>query len=432
MIAVKADTPPVAETEHRSTFFRQSGWLMIANVGSGILMWAVHLLSKFIPESEYGQFGVFLAVAMCIPNMPLQMAMAHQTALTLANQRERQLAGMIRMVLLGTFILWLIGCGVVFCFHGALIGHWKITHAAALWLILPVMLLSLWFPLFTGVLQGQQNFLWMGWAAILNGVGRLGLAGVAVWALTIWALGGFAAGMVAGVAMGLTVAVGISAWQCRSLWLAAPLPFDWRGLLREVVPPMLGFGAFQLLFTADTMFVKSYFSPDDAGFYVSAGTLSRALLWLVTPLAAVMFPRIVHSAAKAEKTDLMRLVLIGTGVLAAGGALGLSILGPWVVRFVFKPSYVHVAAGVLPWYAAAMVPLAMANVLLNNLMARAMHKVVPVLCAIAIGYAFALTRPGFHESLFTVLKTLGVFSSLSFLACAWFTWRGKPQQAVAA
>jgi O-antigen/teichoic acid export membrane protein len=145
-----------------------------------------------------------------------------------------------------------------------------------------------------------------------------------------------------------------------------------------------------------------------------------------------MFPRIVHSAAKAEKTDLMRMVLIGTGVLAAGGALGLSILGPWVVRFVFKPSYVQVAAGVLPWYAAAMVPLAMANVLLNNLMARAMHRVVPVLCVIAIGYAFALTRPAFHESLFTVLKTLGVFSSLSFLACAWFTWRGKPQQGVAA
>src|SRR5260370_25173503 len=161
MIAVKAETPPMAHGEHRSTFFRQSGWLMIANVGGGILMWAVHLLSKFIPESEYGQFGVFLAVAMCIPNMPLQMALAHQTALALATSRERQLSGMIRMVVLGTFVLWLIGSAVVFCFHGALIEHWKITNPAGLWLTLPVVLLSLWFPLFPGGLQGQQNFLWM-------------------------------------------------------------------------------------------------------------------------------------------------------------------------------------------------------------------------------------------------------------------------------
>jgi O-antigen/teichoic acid export membrane protein len=243
--------------------------------------------------------------------------------------------------------------------------------------------------------------------------------------LTVWALGGFAAGMVAGVVLGLIVAVGVSAWQCRALWLASPLPFDWRGLLREVVPPMLGFGAFQILFTADTMFVKSYFSPADAGFYVSAGTLSRALLWLVTPLAAVMFPRIVHSAAKSEKTDLMKLVLAGTFVLAAGGALGLSLLGPWVVRFVFKPSYVEKAAALLPWYSAAMIPLAMANVLINNLMARTMHKVVPFLCVIAACYAFALTRPAVHETLPNVLKTLGVFCTLAFLVCAWFTWRSK-------
>src|SRR6266404_6117217 len=137
------------------------------------------------------------------------------------------------------------------------------------------------------------------------------------------------------------------------------------------------------------MFVKSYFSPEDAGFYVSAGTLSRALLWLVTPLAAVMFPRIVHSAAKSEKTDLMRMVLIGTFVLAASGALGLSILGKWIVKFVFKESYVQTATSVLPWYAGAMVPLALANVLLNNLLARSSFKVVPALCVLAVAYAFA-------------------------------------------
>jgi hypothetical protein len=78
---------------------------------------------------------------------------------------------------------------------------------------------------------------------------------------------------------------------------------------------------------------------------------------------------------------------------------------------------------VLPWYAFAMVPLALGNVLLNNLLARSSFKVVPAMCVLAIGYAFALTR--FHTSLVMVLQVMGVFNLLMFVVCAWFTWRHK-------
>jgi len=189
------------------------------------------------------------------------------------------------------------------------------------------------------------------------------------------------------------------------------------------VPLMLGFGAVQFLFTADTMFVKAYFTQDESGFYTGAGTLARALLWVVLPLATVMFPKIVHSAAKSEKSNLLGLVLLGSGVLAACGALGLTVLAPWVIKFVFKESFVKVAAAVLPWYAWAMVPLALANALVNNLLARADFRIVPVLVVLAAGYAFALTQ--FHASLVMVLQTLGVFNLLLFAVCAWFTWGAK-------
>ena len=72
-----------------------------------------------------------------------------------------------------------------------------------------------------------------------------------------------------------------------------------------------------------------------------------------------------------------------------------------------------------------MVPLALANVLLNNLIARSFFKVVPALCLLAPGYAFALTR--FHDTPVTVLKTLGVFNLLLLAVCAWFTWGTKVQ-----
>src|SRR5206468_655355 len=120
MFAEKVETlPPAAATTQRATFFRQSGWLMIANIGGGIMMWLVHFLGKTTGPREYGAFIAFLSVAMVIPNIPLQMVLAHQTAKGLATHREAELSGMVRMVWLATFILWLLACVGVFFAQGA-------------------------------------------------------------------------------------------------------------------------------------------------------------------------------------------------------------------------------------------------------------------------------------------------------------------------
>ena len=380
-----------------------------------MFMWLVHFLSKTVGPDGYGEFITFLAVAMCIPAIPLQMVMAQQTAKALATGRERELAGMIRIVWLWTFLVWLAVTLVVLALQRPILARCRIEHATGLWVALPVYLFSIWLPIFWGVLQGRQNFLWLGWSMMINGFGRLAAAVVAV-----MVLGGLAAGMLTGVLLGLVVACGLAIWETRALWSGSSLPFAWTPLLRQVIPLMLGFGAFQFLFTADTIFAKTYFDGDTVGFYGSAGTLSRALMWLVGPLAAVMFPRIVHSASKAEKSDLMGAVLLGTGILAAAGAVSLSILGPWIVRFVSGQKFVEVASALLPWYAGAMVPLALANVLLNNLMARSSFRAVPLICVLVAGYGFALTR--FHETPVSVLKTLTVFSILLLAVCSWFTW----------
>ena len=419
MSAVNSPTPPAAPHQH-AAFFRQSGWLMIANIGSGVLFYLVHLLSKKISVAEYGAFGVMLAVAMCVPNMPLQMVFAQQTARALATGRVRALAGMIRLAWLGTFGLALLLLAATALWHTQIMTAWKMPTPTGLWITLAVVLLSFWLPMFLGLMQGQQNFLWLGGVSIFNSVARLSVA-----AILVLVFAGAATQMIAGVCAGLALAVGIGIWQTRGLWGLRAEPFDVRELLGQIVPLMLGFGAVQFLFTADTLFVKAYFTADESGFYVSAGTLSRALLWLVLPLATVMFPKIVHSAARSEKSNLLGMVLVGTAMLAAGGALGLTVLGPRIVRFAFTEAYVRPAMQVLPWYAWAMVPLSLANALVNNLLARSQFRIVPLLLVLAVAYAVALAH--FHASLIAVLQTLGVFNLLLLAVCAWFTWQAGPK-----
>jgi O-antigen/teichoic acid export membrane protein len=405
---------------HRSSFFRQSGWLMIANIMGGVLMYAVHLLNQKLGAGEYGSFGFFLAIIIVLPTFPVQMILAQQTARSLASGKTAELSGVIRMMWLLTTAAWLIGTAVVLAFQKAILHRWNLSDSVGLWVTIPVVLLSLWLPLFWGVLQGRQNFLWLGWSMMTNGIGRLSVA-----ALAVVALHAGAAGMMAGVLLGIVFALIIGAWHTRDLWLTAPQPFDRGAVLKQIVPLLFAFFGFQLLFTADTLLVKAYFDKSQVDYYVGAGTLARALTWLVLPLAAVMFPRVVQSAARLEKTNLMNLVLLGTAALSILGAAALSLLSPLIVRFLYAQPYWTQIPRILPWYAFAMVPLAVANVLLNNLLAKPDSKwglAVSVL-AVGLGYVVALTQ--FHADPIMVLLVMGVCNLVFLAVCAFFTWAPK-------
>jgi hypothetical protein len=100
------------------------------------------------------------------------------------------------------------------------------------------------------------------------------------------------------------------------------------------------------------------------------------------------------------------------------------MFGPLLVKIVYKSTFVAEAVKLLPWYAGAMVPLAMANVMVNDLLARERYGVVPWMVLLAVAYGFTLPwmlshHPGHIE---IALQTLGVFNLLLFGVCAMFTW----------
>jgi O-antigen/teichoic acid export membrane protein len=425
MRATKTETIPTVDHKPHAAFFRQSGWLMIATVIGGGMAMVVHTLAKSesISKAEYAAFGTLLMVVSCVPGAPLQMVFAQQSAAALATGRERQLSRLIRLAWLWTFAVWLLVAAAVLIFQKQIVAGWHLPSATALWVTLPLLLFALWGPMFGGILQGRQDFFWMGWSGIASAVGRLAVAALLVLLLKLGAVG-----MMAGVLFGVGLGVTIGIVRTRDLWSAPSEPLPGKAIWREVAWLMLGFGACQFMFTSDTMFAKAHFSDDEMGPYVAAGTLSRSLLWLVMPLAAVMFPKIVRSSAKNEKNNLFGLVVLGTAVLSICGGLGLWLVGPLAIKIVYKDSYLG-AAALIPWYAAAMVPLALANVMVNDLLARARYAVVPWMIALAVIYGF--TAPWmlnhFPGRIEVVLQTLGAFNLLLFLLCAWFVWGGKGQ-----
>jgi hypothetical protein len=104
--------------------------------------------------------------------------------------------------------------------------------------------------------------------------------------------------------------------------------------------------------------------------------------------------------------------------------LALWVGGPIIVRIMAKPTDVADTMALIPWYAGAMIPLAMANVMVNDLLARSKFAVVPFAILVAIGYCFAMPYmlSHFPGRLEVPLQTVGVFNLLLFGICAVFTW----------
>jgi O-antigen/teichoic acid export membrane protein len=276
--------------------------------------------------------------------------------------------------------------------------------------------------MFFGGVQGRQDFFWLGWLTILGGFARIA---VAAW--IVFQISPTATGLMIGVLAGIGLSAIIGIWRTRDLWLQKPEPFEVKKTMGKIIPLMLGFGASQFMFASDTMFAKGFFSNEAMKPYGVAGTLSRALLWLVLPLAAVMFPKLVHSHTKSEKSNLFGIVVIGTGILTACGAIGLWLVGPLVVKIVFRASDVAATSALLPWYGSAMIPLALANVVVNDLMARSRFGIVPAMLTIAAVYSITLLymlhhRPGHLE---VVLQTLAVFNTILLIVCLLFRWKSN-------
>ena len=226
--------------------------------------------------------------------------------------------------------------------------------------------------------------------------------------------------MMTGALLGEMVALLVGVWRSRRNWAGPSAAVEWRDWLRRVVPLTLGFGAFQFMFMIDPIFVRAFFDKSQTGGYVAAGTLSRALVLFTGPLAAVMFPKIVRSMASAQKTDMLKVTLFSTAALAGLGAIFIAYILPFGLRLFFKGAFI---AGIplLPPFAASMAVLTLANVLINNLLARGQFQVVPWLILIVGAYALSLLK--FHQSVEQIIYILGAFSILMAITSLAFTWR---------
>jgi O-antigen/teichoic acid export membrane protein len=418
-----SDAAPRAQ---RLAFFRQSGWMLLATAASGALMSFVHTPASRMGKADYAVFAamVDLLYLLAIPAAGLQGAFARMAAAAVDEPRQAELRQAVRAVLVGITALWLGLAAAAWAGQAWLLELWRVPRPAALWFTLLTGLVLLWQPLFSGLLQGAQNFLWLGHATIAAGAGRL-----AAVALLVAVLGGGVAGGCAGLLAGALAALALSAapaWP----WCRGPGGgFRAGPWLRDLAPLTLGLGAGSVMLALDTLVVQAVYADDAKALYAAAGRVGRALVMFTIPMAYVLFPKAARSAATGEPTEALRLALGAT--LATGGAAALACTAfpelPLRVLFAGRPEFLA-AAPLVTGFAWAMLPLAAAYTLIHNLLARGDHAAVPWLALVAGGYAATLVTLRGHLAALEplagfrlVLLVLGGFSLLLLAVAAGFS-----------
>ncbi len=423
--------------ESKSSFIRQGTWFAAASLLAGVFMMGAQVIGSKMGREQFEIFLTMLRLFLVlgIPSAGLQIVFAQQTAAAITPESQRQLVATLRRVIPGIFILW-IGMLLVaiFCREG-LARQFKFGDGRVLWPTLGVALTWLTLPVFRGVLQGRQNFGALGWVSLLDGAGRITGTG-----LIVLAWHGKAAGAMLGALTGQVFSMGVAVWTTRDVWrVGGTAKVDWAAWFRRVLPYTLGAAGLIVLANFDVIFLKAAIpatKADEFGLgelYLPAWMIGFALTQITVPLAMVMFPKIARSAATGIKSDALTLTLVGTAILGFLSWVGVLLLPKLPLQILFFRTPANwAAAPMVPWCVFAMLAYALANVLVNDQLARARFAVVPWIVAAAAGYVMLLVMLTPHlltMEPFTAYRVLaGVIGGANLLllgVAVWLSWGRK-------
>jgi O-antigen/teichoic acid export membrane protein len=266
-----------------------------------------------------------------------------------------------------------------------------------------------------GVLQGAQNFAWLGVIAIGSGLGRL----VMVWIFVVL-LGQGVSGALAGV---FGAALGCALLATWRTWPVLSRPrgdSNWLGLGRRCVWLIAGMGSLSLLLSLDQIASRRFLPPEQMDLYAAAGTIGRVVVLITVPLTVVMFPKVARSIAAATRPAAFFQALLMVGLVGGAAAVMCTLFPALPIRLLQGPRYLE-AAALVPVFAWSVLPLTLATVLANNLFARGCYGIIPVLVVLTIGYHLYLESH--HGDARQIIQALFMFSSAACVCCALACWR---------
>ena len=384
--------------------------VMILSQAAGAANMLFHvLMGRALSAAEYGVLVAMLSTVLTVwmPMLAVQNTFAHFTEYLRQEDRVGDVRLLINSWCRRLLIVAALAISAAYLGRGALAAFFHIQDHAVLMIAVVCLIPALVLPVFVGILQGGQKFVWMsvagqGWGVVrlVSGAGLLlAVAPVAVVGLIAHCIG---------VVSGLAVAVvGTSIFLGGAPRKSGMLP----ACDRYFGLSLVGLLAFSLLMYADVGLVKHFFAnPENYGNYARASTIARTIVFLALPITMAMFPKVVSRAggSSSQRRTMIKAMAICGGITMMAVSLCWVMAG-LMLRILFDvdvpdPNLIFL----IRCLAIAMSPLGLTFALMSFEMAQNRFLcILPVaVCAMSyVGGVFV-----FHGSLVQVVAVMAAAS----------------------
>jgi O-antigen/teichoic acid export membrane protein len=388
------------------------------------------VMGRAMSKGEYGILASMLGVILLFatPTLALQNTLAHYSRHLINAGRPGDIFQLLKLWVRRLLFLAIPLAVLVVVIRGSLASFFHIENPTILVITLMTLLITFFLPVFSGVLQGRESFVWMSITANGWGVIRLLLGAYLVYQFTPSALYGLAAH---GIGAVISLAIGImGVWWVVKPRIASGEPIE--STDRYFLVSLIPLFSFSVLMNSDAMLVKHYFTAvEDYGNYARASTIGRTMVFLVQPVVVAMFPKVVSRGewSKAHARTLSRAILY-SAIMVLSAVIVCSLFPKIPLWVLFKETAPTAQAiALVRGVCWAMAPLALTFILMNFELAQ--HRFV---CTIPLAICAVLYYTGvalFHETLWQVITVFGVVSCLSMVALVFILFKRPKEEAQA-
>jgi O-antigen/teichoic acid export membrane protein len=378
------------------------------------------IMGRLLGKDPTGEFGVMLTMLnifglVTIPASAIQLAIARQAAMCADRGEMDAIAALLIRAGRKAVGTGLALFALMLALSPWLKGYLHLDHYTPLLVTASLIGVAVVIPVAAGALQGLKRFGWMSVATIGTPLLRIGVGVLLVW--LGWKASGALLGTLAGALAMLAVASLVLYEMLRRKVEFRSL--DTSGVYRYLRPTLLATVCYAALVLLDLVMVKHFFPPLVAEQYAAASLFGRAVGWLISPLCTVLFPHVWdedrHEANRALLLKFL-LVALGLGIAAAGVC---SVSRTLLTSLLLGRADAEVSA-LIPLCAWAMLPIGVANLFLNFVMARGRYGFLVVFAAITLLYpvAFEIWHASLRQVLVIVagfgVVTLALFIAVSY------------------
>ncbi len=400
--------PQTDAPKKRDSLFDEGFLVVITGLGN-VFNFIFHIyMSRNLGPDGYSALNslISLLYVLSIPIITIQTTITKFVAQFTAkgenaNVRHLFLASFKRVGVLGFVLMAFIIFGAPLIGEFLKMGNTPVVVSGLLVFVMFLM------PVFWAVLQGREQFGFLGISYFVNFSSKCGLG--ILFAIIGWGVGGVLLGVALAFVAGFLVAV----WPIREV-MAPTLDehdVDMKEIYMFAAPVVTALFFLSFFCNVDIALVRHFYGDSEeglalAGYYATASIVGKSFLFLPIGIVLALIPKVSRHKTMGENPIPILIRGLGLDIgLSVVGIGACMVLAPYLAMFLGKTDAPELVT-LIKFFGIAITPVAATMILANYNLANEQYRFIWLLVPITI-----LTFGGiwlFHDTPLTVLSIIGI------------------------